>query len=518
MSPGELPMAWAEAVARLVAAETEACGRDQGSAQEQAEEVEALAAIFGSDCAELAVEPVRALELTARPAQPASLRGLEVDNPPPVRLAVVLPVGYPEEAPPRFALACEMLSGALLSRLARRLDELWEESCGSVVLYTWMDFLREDALPSLRGADGSLAFEQGSSELDARVVVEARSEDDAMMRSIRHDAQRAHERFLEARHTCMICFTEKPGRAFVRTGDGGCQHAFCSDCVAAHAEVHVRDGSLDQLRCLEPKCGQALGVALLKELLPTDMFERWEKMTYERALDKMPDVVYCPRCKGPVISSEDDFGQCEKCMFAFCTLCNDKWHPGRKCMDAEARLEIINKRMSGNRSGGEQLLQKQKELVNELQAKAYVFKTSKQCPTCSMAIQKTEGCNKMTCSNCGTYFCYRCGKNISVEAYAHFKEGCVLFDDDTIRAWEAQMGAMAPQQVVNLAQGNLGGGVAVPSSNCPTCGQHNFKFANSNDIRCFNCRRRFCYRCRADIPKGAIHFGRPPKCPHHSAD
>lgn len=33
-----------------------------------------------------------------------------------------------------------------------------------------------------------------------------------------------------------------------------------------------------------------------------------------------------------------------------------------------------------------------------------IRKTAKQCPSCTMPTQKTEGCNKMTCGNCGVYW------------------------------------------------------------------------------------------------------------------
>ena len=63
--------------------------------------------------------------------------------------------------------------------------------------------------------------------------------------------------------------------------------------------------------------------------------------------------------------------------------------------------------------------------------------TSKRCPACGMAIQKSAGCNKMTCGNCGAFFCWRCNKE--VDGYEHFHSGkCILFDHAEVQRWEVE--------------------------------------------------------------------------------
>ena len=36
--------------------------------------------------------------------------------------------------------------------------------------------------------------------------------------------------------------------------------------------------------------------------------------------------------------------------------------------------------------------------------------TAKNCPHCNMAVEKSEGCNKMVCGHCNGKFCYKCGQ------------------------------------------------------------------------------------------------------------
>ncbi|RWS23153.1 E3 ubiquitin-protein ligase RNF14-like protein, partial [Leptotrombidium deliense] len=45
----------------------------------------------------------------------------------------------------------------------------------------------------------------------------------------------------------------------------------------------------------------------------------------------------------------------------------------------------------------------EKELSNQC-----IKRKCKQCPICNVNIEKFEGCNKITCAKCKTYFCWLC--------------------------------------------------------------------------------------------------------------
>eukprot|EP00898_Chlorokybus_atmophyticus_P002112 jgi/Chlat1/2901/Chrsp2S08902 len=161
--------------------------------------------------------------------------------------------------------------------------------------------------------------------------------------------------------------------------------------------------------------------------------------------------------------------------------------------------------------------QQEEALVNEVMAFAFVKKAARQCPSCRMAIQKTEGCNKMICSNCGGFFCYRCGK--SIEGYEHYRDGtCTLFEEETLREWNARMGIvnLNEAQVRMQARLQIQPDQAVNLKACPNCGQHNLKEGRNNHIACWSCTTHFCAVCRS-LVKGTKHFSKG-GCKQHSDD
>ena len=53
---------------------------------------------------------------------------------------------------------------------------------------------------------------------------------------------------------------------------------------------------------------------------------------------------------------------------------------------------------------------------------ALISDISRPCPRCKTAIEKSDGCNKMTCFNCKAYFCYICGDFCDPQnPYSHYQ-------------------------------------------------------------------------------------------------
>ncbi|XP_028299552.1 E3 ubiquitin-protein ligase RNF14-like isoform X2 [Gouania willdenowi] len=73
-------------------------------------------------------------------------RQYEISSLPPLLLTFELPKDYPSSSAPSFTLTCSWLTNSQLSALSSQLVDLYKATSGSVVLFSWLQFLREDAL------------------------------------------------------------------------------------------------------------------------------------------------------------------------------------------------------------------------------------------------------------------------------------------------------------------------------------------------------------------------------------
>ena len=495
---------------------------------------------------------------------------------PPILLSVDLSPGYPSStpSPPVYRIHCMALSSRHRSALERHLASSLVEEQGGIgvpICWTWADWLQNNALPEYCIVDGVLHLSVDDANVDDdddddQDTNNNRIAERRLMSLIRYSAAREAQLFRESSHTCHICFEDLLGRHFIKLD---CGHHFCRTCLSEQSRIHVESGSLEALKCPDTGCAAAFSVPVLRSLLPPTLFQRWEALTLQRALDQMPDASYCPRCQTLSLEDvEENTADCPKCFYVFCTLCLEGRHPGVNCVSAETKLAMLRRKAEG---GGAAAVEELRKKEHDMMSLAEIEKSSKPCPCCGMAIQRTEGCNKMVCTHCSAAWCYKCGKQI-FNGYDHYKQSgeggastrnCVLFDEEEILRWERRFGwggdGMFPdqqQQHEGMAQhrreaaafrndylveefgrgggegrdvregrlrhhhgvGARMGGNTHAVIHCPSCGQLNYRIQRNNHVHCWACSRHSCAVCRVLLPRrgGGAHFQGKGACPQHS--
>ncbi|CAL0311801.1 unnamed protein product [Lupinus luteus] len=427
---------------------------------------------------------------------------------PPIVLTCLLPKSYPSHQPPIFTISVQWLESSKISSLCSKLDSIWEEQEGQEVIYQWVEWLHNSSLSHLEFDKEIKLGPYGVNHVSNERVVSGTSSPDFDIPLLQnYNNQKHHENFLKELHQCQICFSEYAGTEFRQLP---CKHFFCLKCLQTFTQMHVKEGTISSLQCPEAKCTVMIPPGLLKHLLDDNEYERWESMMLEKTLASMSDVVYCPRCETPCIEDEDQHAQCSKCFFSFCTLCSERRHVGIACMSLDMKLQILQDRQNSSHLKEDQK-RREREKINEMLSMKEIHRDSKLCPSCDMAISRTEGCNKMVCGNCGEYFCYRCNKTIDKsDPYGHFRDGaCELFPQEMIENWQERINH---RQVVGQLQAEL-----FPQSGraCPSCRQFNAKIGNNNHMFCWACQSHYCYLCNEIVRRGTKHYG-PKGCKQHS--
>ncbi|KAL6154095.1 hypothetical protein ACJQWK_01597 [Exserohilum turcicum] len=426
---------------------------------ERAEELTTLQSIYP----ELVVDdsnPYRAtLDLLVAPSKPVpvtfepSQHVERLAYLPPLRLDILLPDGYPAQAPPivKPSTSPRWLPGNLEATLSNQAQSLWHEYGGGMILFAYISSLQEQAETAFGLHELTL-----SSSMHQDLVDYAR--------------RMKKDLFDKETFDCEVCLEPKKGSACYRMAR--CSHVFCIACLQDYYNNCIKEGDINNVKCMSTECGSS-GKKKDRLLSPRELLqipissaqvERYAKIKRKKKIESDPTIIFCPRtwCQGamrtdkyPKITdvsqmdssdSEDDdvpeqsisvdtgpekravgvrgmerLQVCEDCNLAFCVVCLASWHGDFvRCEPRDAT-----------------------QLTDEDQASLnFISKHTTPCPYCSVPCQKSFGCNHITCAQCQTHFCYLCSAWLNPDhPYAHFNDP--KFKDCFQRLMDGAEGDMA---------------------------------------------------------------------------
>ncbi|KAF8626735.1 hypothetical protein AX17_006500 [Amanita inopinata Kibby_2008] len=237
---------------------------------------------------------------------------------------------------------------------------------------------------------------------------------------------------------CPICFDEVATPVLL-----GCGHMYCTACIR-HYLTSALERKQFPLVCVgdADKCKAPIAIPIIRRFLSPHQFDQLVEEAVTTYIESQPaKFKYCttPDCT-QVYRSEGERRAltCPSCFTTVCTACNKEAHDGMMCEERNLTNDPT-----------------EQERRNEQWATAF---GAKRCPSCQVWIQKTEGCNHMTC-HCGTHLCWICLGSFAVgnDVYAHLRQAHGGIYDDGIQREQEQAGFAFAQRLQREEEARVNG-------------------------------------------------------------
>lgn len=253
---------------------------------------------------------------------------------------------------------------------------------------------------------------------------------------------------------CPLCLFELPRLCFPELRS--CNHRACYNCMQQYLKIEITESRVN-ISC--PECSEPIHPSDICMILNDEiLLGKYESFMLRRVLITEPDARWCPApdC-GYAVIARGCAGcpklKCERpgCNTFFCYHCKQEWHPNQTCDAARAQRahHYANPRSSSVSFSQDSIVQTGDDI--------------KPCPCCKVLIIKMDdgSCNHMTCSVCGTEFCWLCMKEISDLHYLS-PSGCTFWGKKPWSRkkkimWQLGMLVGAPVGIALIA------GIAVPA-------------------------------------------------------
>ncbi|KAL6940246.1 hypothetical protein ACO0QE_004143 [Hanseniaspora vineae] len=213
-------------------------------------------------------------------------------------------------------------------------------------------------------------------------------------------------------YTCMICCETRNKTELYALEL--CGHAFCTDCYKQYllATTTVSSGPP---KCMG-NCDTLIPFKDLHNLMDQGYLDKLLVFSIKSFINKNTDhYKHCPsnNCQQVIVVNDSlkpylehhvaPIVSCDK-NHIFCFNCRKEDHSPCDC---EISQEWV------------------KKTSKESKALNWVLANTKECPKCSVNIEKNGGCNHMTCQNCEFQFCWVCDSNWESHKGSNFT--CVVY-------------------------------------------------------------------------------------------
>ena len=194
---------------------------------------------------------------------------------------------------------------------------------------------------------------------------------------------------------CIVCYEDR--NDFNAGGRKCCGSYVCNLCMVAIAQTNINDGMVF-IKCPNPGCEKGvLGREEILTLIQGPTKEKFVRLRLEVEGDGRKKA--CPNCSHITEHElpkryrkyrEDKVRiNCTQCQHVWCFSCHAPWHEGLACKQYRKGNIQFKKWTHEHSTSGTANCQR--------------------CPLCNVYIQRSTGCDHMTCNRCDTHFCYKCG-------------------------------------------------------------------------------------------------------------
>lgn len=197
------------------------------------------------------------------------------------------------------------------------------------------------------------------------------------------------ERFDGQGLDCLICYQKITLAEYIPFAT--CSDLYHVECLKMHLDYEINEKKVP-ICC--PKCKKPIENSDLSVRLDQSAFEKYEKFRMEKLVEQNPDEYSCcptADCQYIFIPNGITQFNCPICHKHYCLLCRVESHFNLTCSE----YKEINSNLD--------YTDEDKRFMTYA-----ISSKCKQCPKCKFWVEKSRGCNHMTC-RCLYEFCYLCG-------------------------------------------------------------------------------------------------------------